>query len=311
MDNSRAVAWVLNLDAEEELAHAGRHTPRTATEKMAKSLVPKLVGEGLLVAPGDVLVWPRVQSVTFQPSIGRAWCPTPWALNRLAQAGITPEPSPSVDVLRRVNHRQFASQLESGLPGAGFASDEHMVHALMANTSAMECASEDKSWLLKRAFGFAGKGRRKVRAGALSDEDARWIVASLSSGDGLQVEPWVTRVADFALHGWVTTGGQVTWGELTGQEVDSAGAWIRTRVAPPFALTSEESRALETSARLTAQALHGAGYFGPFGIDAFRWRAPDGTFHFQARSEINARYSMGWSAGMAAWLAARRRGEAI
>jgi hypothetical protein len=41
-----------------------------------------------------------------------------------------------------------------------------------------------------------------------------------------------------------------------------------------------------------AEVLRDAGYFGPFGIDAYRWR--DGaTQYFNPRSEINARYSMG------------------
>ena len=40
------------------------------------------------------------------------------------------------------------------------------------------------------------------------------------------------------------------------------------------------------------------GYFGPFGIDGFRYRDTDGHLRFNPRSEINARYSMGWAVGM-------------
>ena len=47
-----------------------------------------------------------------------------------------------------------------------------------------------------------------------------------------------------------------------------------------------------------AEALRAAGYFGPFGIDAFTWEGDDGTVHLHRRSEINARYSMGWAIGM-------------
>jgi hypothetical protein len=42
----------------------------------------------------------------------------------------------------------------------------------------------------------------------------------------------------------------------------------------------------------------GAGYYGPFGIDAFRWRDQNGKQQWNPRCEINARYSMGWSIGM-------------
>jgi hypothetical protein len=46
-------------------------------------------------------------------------------------------------------------------------------------------------------------------------------------------------------------------------------------------------------ANLVARALHDAGYFGPFGVDAFTYSGG----LFQPRSEINARYSMGFSVG--------------
>jgi hypothetical protein len=38
-------------------------------------------------------------------------------------------------------------------------------------------------------------------------------------------------------------------------------------------------------------------YFGPFGVDAYTYRARDGRLGLQPRSEINARYSMGFAAG--------------
>jgi hypothetical protein len=86
------------------------------------------------------------------------------------------------------------------------------------------------------------------------------------------------------------------FGQPTIQDVDATGAWQSTALTD--ALTSDEQSALRREAQRTAQALHDAGYFGPFGIDGFRWRAPDGELHFQPRSEINARYSMGWAIGM-------------
>ena len=46
-----------------------------------------------------------------------------------------------------------------------------------------------------------------------------------------------------------------------------------------------------------AGALLPAGYFGPFGVDAYTYRGRAGASVFQPRSEINARYSMGFAAG--------------
>ena len=48
------------------------------------------------------------------------------------------------------------------------------------------------------------------------------------------------------------------------------------------------------------EALAGAGYFGPFGIDAYRYRDRAGALRLQPRSEINARYSMGFAVGLGA-----------
>jgi hypothetical protein len=45
-----------------------------------------------------------------------------------------------------------------------------------------------------------------------------------------------------------------------------------------------------------ATAIHDAGYFGPFGIDAYRYAANRET-RFCGLSEINARYTMGFVTG--------------
>jgi hypothetical protein len=81
------------------------------------------------------------------------------------------------------------------------------------------------------------------------------------------------------------------------QTCDARGAWQGTTLAAPSDLATSEWTALHESARRAADALIEARYFGPFGVDAYRWR--DGTTTvFHALSEINARYSMGWAVGM-------------
>ncbi len=57
------------------------------------------------------------------------------------------------------------------------------------------------------------------------------------------------------------------------------------------------SGALRAELARVGRALHEAGYFGAFGVDAFTWT--DGaTTSLRTRCEINARYSMGWATGM-------------
>ena len=108
------------------------------------------------------------------------------------------------------------------------------------------------------------------------------------------------RELDVGLHGFVDEHGMLTIGQPTVQDIDAQGQWRATRVAAAGTLQPGELECLARTLEQTSAALHDAGYFGPFGVDAFRWRAPDGSVHFQPRSEINARYSMGWSIGFSA-----------
>jgi hypothetical protein len=277
-------AWVLNLDAEYELETPDAHTSSARTIRMmpelARALAPLLGPEDVVLGANDVLGEPR---------LGRAWCPTPRALRRLVQAGATPAPAPDVAVLRRVNHRRFNAELGQTLPGARFVTTlGELTHVIAGETPSGQ-------WLVKRPFGFAGRGRRRVAEGRLDPSAMTWIEASFRHGDGLQVEPWVERIADYGLHGFLAPSGSVTFGEPTRQTCDATGAWRGTALATD--LESSEAASLRASAQLATEALRAAGYFGPFGVDAYRWR-DDAAVIFNARSEINARYSMGWAIGM-------------
>lgn len=297
MSSAEPVAWVLNLDAEDELARGGAHTPTDVMKARIEGLLPRLRG---LIGPQDVVLWPG--GAPLERGLwGRAWCPTRWARTQLEQAGLRVPLAPSVEVLRRVNHRLFAHALGQALPGAGWAANAEQLSSLLAATDALRQVSVEQSWLMKRPLGYAGRGRKKLRPGALTGADQAWLDASLRDGDGLQIEPLVARELDCALHGWLAEDGQCTFGQPTVQHLDDTGAWQSTELAAPGTLMESELAALGRAGRQTADALHAEGYFGPFGLDAFRWRAPDGQLHFQPRSEVNARYSMGWATGMGAF----------
>jgi hypothetical protein len=123
-----------------------------------------------------------------------------------------------------------------------------------------------------------------------------WILASFADGDGLQVEPWVECDGEFAQHGFVPRDGSaVILGEPTRQTCDASGAWKGSERTSD--LDRDERTALAAATLAAGQALADAGYFGPFGVDAYRYRTASGVA-FNPRSEINARYSMGWAVGM-------------
>ncbi len=281
--------WLLNFDADEELARPLGYSPSPALLARFESLASRV---GDLVPEGDAIIeeWKPELTALDAKFEGRAFCPTPRALRVLSRMRASIGQSPSIDVLRLVNHRAFSAELGQCLPGARFVGTRDELQETLATSKG--------PWLLKRAFGFAGRGRQRLRSGEIDVSVEPFVRASFASGQGIQVEPWVDRIADVALHGFVAASGTKTLGSPTLQRIDETGAWMQSAPLPADALTDDETRQLLAEGERTADALVRAGYFGPFGIDGFRYRDRDGQARFNPRSEINARYSMGWAVGM-------------
>ena len=226
-----------------------------------------------------------------QPRDGDCWCPTPSALATLRALGIEPSPAPTVEVLRRVNHRSFSASLGPALPGARFAtqSDEVLRHLR---------DEPSRRFVLKRALSFAGRSRKILCARDLNSAATTWIAASFTGhGIGLAVEPFVEISADFSLHGLLAGDGSATFGRPV-RLANQDGAFASARPAVPGDLAPSESDALHAAGASAADALSRAGYVGPFCIDAFRWRDERGSDRFHPLCEINARYTMAWWIGM-------------
>ena len=291
------IAWLLNLDADEELADPDGYVRSESMARRVRRYARQTAG---LAAPEDIIldVDPEpVRGGLPGDFLGRAWCPTPRALGALQRAGATVPPAPPLDVLRRVNCRRFAARLAQPLDGARYVSrledlDDHLA------TLASDASHAATTWVVKRAFGFAGRGQRRLRLPVRDAATRRWLVATLAGRDGAQVEPWVERLADFGLHGWIEPDGAIRLGTPTVQTCDARGAWLRSRLATAADLEASARNALNAMGERAAHALQAARYFGPFGVDAYRWRDPRGGVRFNPCSDINARYSMGWPIGM-------------
>jgi hypothetical protein len=304
--------WVLNLDAEIELERAGRSYQSTL--RVAQALAPMLPRARALLAPRDLhLAQPEVSgagrellldargeacSLPMPPIgarsgggerwVGAAWSPTPTALRRLARAGAELPPCPSLEVLHRVNHRRFYLELGGGAPGARYVQNESDASALLA--------ASGRTWLCKKPFGFAGRGQRRLPPEPSAD-DRRWLSDALRQG-GFLAEPWLELALELGLHGLIEPSGQVRLGEICVQETDRFRAWVATRRADDRDLTPQQASELRARAESTAAALRVAGYFGPFGIDAYLYRTESGALALNSLGELNARYSMGFAIGL-------------
>ena len=110
------------------------------------------------------------------------------------------------------------------------------------------------------------------------------------------VEPLVTPTLELSLHGFIWRDARFELGRACVQQVSERGVFRGVRLAGPSELSTAELRALCERAERVARLLGAAGYFGPFGIDAYRYELA-GQAGFCALSEINARYTMGFAVG--------------
>jgi hypothetical protein len=200
--------------------------------------------------------------------------------------GVEPEPHPEAQVLRAVNHRLFAHRLGAGLPGQAYVSSREQLLS--------ELGKAERRYLLKRPLSFAGRGQARI-LGPLSDKQWSWVDASLER-DGLLLEPLVEPTLEVSLHGFVWRSGRHELGRVCCQRVSVRGAFEAVRLADASDLPPAESSALFEHAERVAHALHQAGYFGPFGVDGYRYEL-DGERGFCALGEINARYTLGFVTG--------------
>jgi hypothetical protein len=292
-------AWVLNLDAEHELEARGNYAPTLHLKRLVARESARLVGE--LVAPDDVIVTEGLLAAGGEAAEaarglpGFAWSPTPRALRLLTRAGALPVAAPAVEILRAVNERAFAALVREPLSKSSFA--KHVVDSLDAALLQLSLPAPD-GWLVRRAFGAAGRGRRRLRAGLPSEDERAWLAASLRRG-ALVIEPWVRVTLEHTRSAWITRDGTTSISPPCFQATTEHGAWTRTELAPRGDVSREDDVRLEEAVARAGSELAQAGYFGPFGIDAYHHHAPGTTKTvLNPLSEINARFAMDWATAM-------------
>ncbi|HEX7478131.1 MAG TPA: hypothetical protein VF331_10020 [Polyangiales bacterium] len=278
------IAWLLNLDADLELQDpASYHAPRITAQRVAE-LSARMAD---LIAADDVVLTDTWRGPLRADCVLQLFCPTPNALARVTALGLTPGPAPSLAVLRGVNSRSFCAALGHGLPGSAYVLD------MAALEQQLQRASVTGSYVLKREFSFAGREQRRVHGSSLDAATRSFCARSFARGEGLQVEPWVQRLADFSRHGYLTRTGVLLMGSTREQRCDAHGRFLGMSVAPAE-VSPAEAAALAAELTKTSAALAAAGYFGPFGIDGFRYAQVEGGEAFNPRCEINGRFTMGY-----------------
>jgi hypothetical protein len=237
---------------------------------------------------------PRAELADFQ---GQAWLPTSRAKKTLELIGLETPSAPDLSTLAQVNARPFATAVRASLAAESF--DKHI--ALDLDTAlAILARPTPLGWLVRRRFGAAGRGRRRLYAiQPPSPADLAWLTASLRTGP-LVLEPWVQITTEFTRSGHVTRAGDVLVSAPCFQATTEAGAWTHTTSAGRGEVSAQDDQALAGALESAGRALAKSGYFGAFGIDAFRYRDNNGRERLNPLSEINARYTMDWALAMGA-----------
>lgn len=299
------LANLLAEDDLEALAHAGdprfrRRPPSTRTLQVVSQMAGQLAIFG---RPGDRLWLPGDHPPEPAAEV-LAWCETPEsaALRTAPRSLNTPPDLPmrellwhlpvaSPETVAKVHHRSFALRvaeaLGCALPGA------QMVESLVELDRILAERAAPAAWVVKAPFSAAGRSRFIERQGPhLADPKSRRTVENLFESHGsLLFEPWLDRVADWGCSALLTREGLRMVG-IHRQRVDTKGQFAGIELDTGDLPDSDRERLLEVVAGAAA-ALRRAGYTGPFGVDAWHWRRPDGTVAFHPLGEINARMTFG------------------
>ena len=279
-----------NLTCEEDWRHLLRPGPRQA--------LPRRVLEAVSGAATLLRV--------FAEDGDRLWTPVPVDPARVCEAAGLPRPllesgdlralPPAADVLAwgrvdetsaRVNHRCFAwslaRELGCALPAA------RMVESLADLADHLD-ATGLTCWVVKAPFSAAGRERHIERRGAgLERPETRLAVERLFSQHGpLLFEPWLPRTEDLGCAAYLYTE-DPRLASFHRQLVDDDGRFYGIELLPLSAIDLALTRTVEQ----VGEALRRAGYVGPFGVDAWRYRDERGTVRLNPLGEINARMTFG------------------
>jgi hypothetical protein len=200
---------------------------------------------------------------------------------------LRPSVHPPLEVLRRVNGRRFAAQLEDEIFGVRevvgvFDSADELEAWLTSHRD------DDTGWILKSEHGNAGLGNRRLRSCALDRPDREWLRRQLAEDAWMLVERWRRRVLDIAAAFTIDRDGGMDGLELYEVVNTADGAYIGSL----FDRASESIEAwrcalMDLSSKVSTRLAEN-GYLGPVCLDAFVW-LDEGERRLRPLADLNAR----------------------
>lgn len=201
-------------------------------------------------------------------------------------------PLSSLDIVWSTNQNQQTIQAVQSV--------QHLLDHLRAQSN------PSSTWIAKRAYGSAGRGLKKIDITKEIDQATKgWLERSLPLG--LNVEPWLDRVADLSFHAWIDGKSIRYEGEVAGI-IDQHGRFQGAYISPPSSVFDTEIKMFlngqgqdkrrlrrigKSVTQLIGQTLIELGYEGPFGIDALIAKVNHASMQLYPLIDINPRFTMG------------------
>lgn len=218
--------------------------------------------------------------------------------------------APPMEVVQLANSRKFSFELEEkwnlGLP------ESRRIEKLEQFIEATGTEKNpDRRWVVKAEFSMSGRERILGR-GAPTEPQINWVRKRLVNAGTVFFEPWVDRIEEAGIQFEISPLGYPRLIGVTPMMVDArgqyAGSIFHRSIVENYFNQQKWSEAIDAG-RKAAIHLQSCGYFGPLGIDAMRYRDPDGTIRIRPLQDINARWTMGrLSLGFCKLLAAGEQG---
>ena len=298
-----------NFDFEHELAIGESWNPTQKLRQLNARFAPVL---GALCEQQDLIVLPDCSTIRDRTLGGRTirfvsetvvrnsddfrghdWELIPWgvtsSLRNLAKSRDWLWNHPAPEVVKQWNDRLTSVEREPKvLP---FHAAPRLIQSIEQLLLLLNDRPDEKRWLVKARFGMSGRERLVGDDRELNATQLGWLEKRLAQQQILIWEPWLDIAEEVGLQYDISAAGGVRflaalpllnsptgeyWGSRLNLSPDEQSHWQQ-------AVKFGESLAMEAGRM---------GYFGPFSVDAIRFRDQDGV-HIRPRMDINARWTMG------------------
>jgi hypothetical protein len=204
-----------------------------------------------------------------------------------------PSPHPKLEIVARVNSREFTLLLEQELfPENRVEPESVFCRTVDELTRWLETASA-KRWVAKGNHGHAGIGQHRF---SLPDEKqlaSPVLTRILETQGGLVLEPEHRINVEFGCLFYLQGNGTLSGLKSHRLLSYSGGGFAGSLLTPNDAEFSKWESKIGTAARQIGSKLHQEGYFGPVGIDMYAWQDRDELL-FRSLVDLNARCSMAY-----------------